>query len=78
MILDFPYSFPSLSVKVMPSCISFDRIIIRFRHPAVPTAAKLIIKFKNNPLAPVNFEEKGERSFLIPRPTPIEAETAAQ
>ena len=76
IIFDFPTSFPSASFKDIPSEISLLLIIITLAHPADPTAKKLIKKFMNRPLVPEKYDEKGLRSFFVPKPIDIEAPTA--
>ena len=57
MILDLPTSSPSAVYSEMPSLISFERISIRLRQPAEPTARYEIRKLRKSALEPVNFEE---------------------
>lgn len=57
MILDFPTSFPSASLREIPSFISFDRIKRQLAKLAVPTAAKLIKKLKKSCFGPLKCME---------------------
>lgn len=78
IIFDLPTSFPSWSLNVIPSFISFDHIIKQFAKLAVPTAANEIKKLKNSCFGPVKCEANGFKTFLIPSPTPTDVVTAAR